>query len=116
MPRLTFSARERRFLELAAATLIPSAATSATGIDVLMNLERMLSHASTHHRRRVVRLVAWSYRVSWLYGGRCMPIQARRSRFISIQRLAHALSSLCLIAFWGDQAARKIVGRPRSPV
>jgi len=115
MARLAFSVCERRFLERVADTLIPARATNATGINVLANIESSLIHASARHRRRVVRLVAWSYRLSWFYGGACMPIHARRSRFIAIQRLAHALSSLCLFAFWGDEAASRIIEQPRRP-
>ncbi len=115
MARLTFSVRERRFLRQVADTLIPAPATNATGIDVLANIESMLSHATAHHRRRVVRLVAWCYLVSRFYGGPCMPIQARRSRVTAIQRLEHALSSLCLLAFWADEASFKVIEPPRRP-
>jgi hypothetical protein len=113
--RLTFSVRERRFLRRVADTLIPARATHATGIDVLANIESILSHATAHHRRRVVRLVAWSYFVSPLYGGPCMPIQARRSRITAIRRLGHAMSSLCLFAFWADEASFTLIEQPRRP-
>lgn len=115
MSRLVFSVRERRFLKQVADTLIPARATDASGIDVLVNIESMLNHASAQHRRRVVRLVTWSYRMSWFYGGPSMPVQARQSRFTAIQRLAHALSSLCLFAFWGDEAAQRVIEQPRKP-
>ena len=98
-----FSGPERRFLEDVARVLMPPAA--GTAIDVVANIEHMLTQASADHRERIVQLVRWSRRASWLYGGSRMPLRARRSRFVLIQKLAHALSALCLVAFWGDDGA-----------
>src|SRR5262245_49526597 len=102
MSRMRLSQRERRFLASAAGTVIPVLATDVTGIDVLANIESMLEHSSADHRWRVVQIVRWSYRASWLYGGVHMPMVARRSRLIPVRRLAHALASICLLAFWDD--------------
>jgi hypothetical protein len=107
-----FSEAERRFLEEVAHVLIPPAAAAGTDIDVVTNIEHMLAQASPDHRERVVQLVRWSRRVSWWYGGTRMPLRARRSRFVVIQKVAHALSALCLVAFWGDEAALKMAERP----
>jgi hypothetical protein len=107
-----FSGPERRFLEEVAGVLIPAAA--GTGIDVVANIEHMLTQASADHRERIVQLVTWSRRVSWLYGGTRMPLRARRSRFVLIQKLAHALSALCLVAFWGDESALGMAERRRA--
>ena len=105
-----FSAAERRFLEEVARVLLPPDA--GTDIDVVVNIEHMLSQASADHRERVVQLVRWSRRLSWVYGGTRMPLRARRSRFVLIQKLAHALSALCLVAFWGDEGALRMAERP----
>ena len=100
---------ERRFLAGVARVLVPRAA--GTEIDVEANHEQMLAQASADQRIRVVHLVRWSRRVSWVYGGTQMPLRARRSRLIAVQKLAHALSSLCLVAFWGDEDARRLLER-----
>src|SRR5213593_1871413 len=105
----SFSEQEQRFLQAVARVLIPASARAATHIDVLANVERTLTQASADYRRKVVRIVKWSRRVSWLYGGSSMPLRARRSRVVLIQKLAHALSALCLVAFWGDDASYKIL-------
>jgi hypothetical protein len=108
----TLSATERRFLEAVIHVVIPPAAIATTDVDALANIENMLAEASADDRANVIRLVRWCRRVSWLYGGARMPLQARRSRLVLMQKLAHALSALCLVAFWGDERALGIVDRP----
>ena len=108
----TLSGTERRFLEAVIHVVIPPRAIATTHVDVLANIENMLAEASADHRANVIRLVQWCRRVSWLYGGARMPLQARRSRLVLVQKLGHALSALCLVAFWGDERALGIADRP----
>lgn len=112
VPMSNFSGAERRFLEDVARVLLPPAAAAGTDIDVVVNIEHMLTQASADHRERVVQLVRWSRRLSWVYGGTRMPLRARRSRFVLIQKLAYALSALCLVAFWGDEGALRMAEQP----
>jgi hypothetical protein len=104
-----FSDEDRRFLNAIARVLIPAPALRDTGIDVLANIEHMLGRASIEHRTQARRIVGWARRISFLYGGEQMPLRARRSRFVVVQKLAHAVSSLCLVAFWADEAALTVI-------
>ena len=108
----TLSGTERRFLEAVIHVVIPPAAIATTHVDALANIENMLAEASADHRANVIRLVQWCRRVSWLYGGARMPLQARRSRLVLVQKLGHALSALCLVAFWGDERALGLADDP----
>jgi hypothetical protein len=112
VPVSILSRPERRFLEEIAHLLIPTIATVGAEIDVVANIEHMLTQASADQRARLIQLVKWSRRVSCLYGGIRMPLRARKSRFVLIQKLAHALSALCLVAFWGDEGALRMAERP----
>ena len=107
-----FSDQDRRFLEAVACVLIPEPVRRDSGIDVLANIEHMLGRASIEHQTRARRIVEWARRISFLYGGGQMPLRARRSRFIVVQKLAHAVSSLCLVAFWADEAALTVIEPP----
>lgn len=94
---------DREFLAKIAGTLIPSDAFKRTGIDVVANIEYLLSRGSAEHRAKIARLLAWSRRVSFLYGGEQVALRARGSRFVLAQKMSRALSALCLVAFWGDE-------------
>jgi hypothetical protein len=111
-PTRGFSDDDRRFLNAVAGVLIPATALRDTGIDVLENIEHMLGRASIEHQIKAQRIVAWARRLSPLYGGERMPLRARQSRFIVVQKLAHAVSSLCLVAFWADEAAFTVIESP----
>lgn len=112
-PRLTFGRGEQEFVRRMAATLIPAEAVARTGIDVLANVEHMLARGSADQRRKVLRLLAWSRRVAFLYGGDGVALGARGSRFELVQKMGKALSSLCLVAFWGDERALALIDAPR---
>lgn len=109
-----FSEGDRRFLEAVASILIPAPARRDSGIDVVANIEHMLGRASIEHQAKARRIVGWARRISFLYGGEQMPLRARRSRFIVVQKLAHAVSSLCLVAFWADEAALTVIEAPEA--
>lgn len=111
-PRLTFGRKEKEFVRRVAATLIPAAALAETGIDVLANVEHMLARGSADQRRKVLRLLAWARRVAFLYGGDRVALGARGSRFELVQKMGKALSSLCLVAFWGDERALALIDLP----
>jgi hypothetical protein len=112
---MTLSKADRRFLAKVSRTLIPPSARDVVDVDVVANIDRMLSRANARHRANVLRLVRWTRRLSIFYGGASMPARAGRSRVISIQRLARALTSLCLVAFWGDEQARTLIDEPGGP-
>lgn len=112
LPRLTLDVKDREFLSRVAATLIPAEALKRTGIDVLANIDHMLERGSADHRRKVLRLLAWARRVSFLYGGERVALNARGSRFELVQKMGKALSSLCLVAFWGDERALALIDSP----
>ena len=114
-PVPVFSAADRRFLRQIGRTLIAATLRDAVDIDIVTNLERMVGRANHGHRTNVRRLVRWSRRLAFLYGGAQMPARAAKSRFLAIQRLARALSSLCLVAFWADDAALVLMERPGPP-
>lgn len=111
-PRLDFGRKEKEFVRRVAATLIPAEALRETGIDVLANVEHMLARGSADQRRKVLRLLAWARRVSFLYGGDRVALGARGSRFELVQKMGKALSSLCLVAFWGDERALALIDLP----
>jgi hypothetical protein len=60
----------------------------------------------------VTRFLAWSQRASILYGGENVALNARGSRFVLVRKMGRTLSSLCLIAFWADERALKLVDNP----
>jgi hypothetical protein len=100
------------FLRRMAYTLIPDQALAATGIDVIANLEHLLKQGSPEHRAKVLRLLTWARRISFIYGGEKVAIRARGSRFVLVQKMAKALSSLCLVAFWADERALRLIDKP----
>ena len=100
---------DRRFIDSVAATLIPATALQNTGINVGQNVDRLLQSGSADHRRKVTRFLAWSQRASILYGGEKVALNARGSRFMLVRKMGRTLSSLCLIAFWADERALKLI-------
>ena len=100
---------DRRFIDAVAATLIPATALATTGINVGENVDHLLSNGSADHRRKVTRFLAWSQRASILYGGEKVALNARGSRFMLMRKMGRTLSSLCLIAFWADERALKLI-------
>jgi hypothetical protein len=108
----TFSSDDRRFLEEAVRVVVPAPALKATGIDVVRNIEHMLGRANADHRARVLRVLHWARRLSFLYGGGALPLRARGSRFFIVRRLARAVSVMCLVAFWGDERTLALIDNP----
>ncbi|HEX4945239.1 MAG TPA: hypothetical protein VFZ34_01075 [Blastocatellia bacterium] len=102
---LALNQNDKEFLGKVARTLIPAEALQQTGIDVAANIEYLLARSSAEHRAKVLRLLVWAKRVSFLYGGEQIAIRARTSRFVLVQKMSKALSALCLVAFWGDERA-----------
>ena len=100
---------DRRFIDAVAATLIPASALQSTGINIGQNVEHLLRSGSADHRRKVTRFLAWSQRASILYGGEKVALNARGSRFMLVRKMGRTLSSLCLIAFWADERALKLI-------
>lgn len=100
---------DRRFIDAVAATLIPAAALQSTGINVGQNIDYLLSKGSADHRQKVTRFLAWTQRASILYGGEKVALNARGSRFMLVRKMGRTLSSLCLIAFWADERALKLI-------
>ena len=100
---------DRQFIDAVAATLIPAAALQSTGINVGQNVNHLLRSGSADHRRKVTRFLAWSQRASILYGGEKVALNARGSRFMLVRKMGRTLSSLCLIAFWADERALKLI-------
>jgi hypothetical protein len=109
---MALSKADRRFLAELSSTLIPTSARAAVNVDVVANIDRMLSRATARHRSNVYRLVRWSRRISMFYGGASMPSRAAGSRLVAVQKLARAISSLCLVAFWADDHARVLIEDP----
>ena len=109
VPGTSMSKDNQQFIDAVAATLIPAAALQSTGINVGENLDHLLRSGSTDHRRKVIRFLAWSQRASILYGGEKVALKARGSRFMLVRKMARTLSSLCLIAFWADERALKLI-------
>ena len=112
--RLNLSQDDKEFLRKVAATLLPAEAIARTKIDVISNIEHLLSRGSADHRAKVLRLISWAQRVSFLYGGEQVAIRGRNSRFKLIRKMSKALSSLCLVAFWGDERALELIPQPSS--
>ncbi|HVI72844.1 MAG TPA: hypothetical protein VM656_15325 [Pyrinomonadaceae bacterium] len=100
---------DQRFIDAVAATLIPATALQNTGINVGQNIDHLLRNGSADHRRKVTRFLAWSQRASILYGGEKVALNARGSRFMLVRKMGRTLSSLCLIAFWADERALKLI-------
>lgn len=107
--RTVLARDDREFLGKVAKTLIPADALRRSGVDVVANIEHLLTRGSAEHRAKVLRLVAWARRVSFLYGGEQVAIRARTSRFVLAQKMSRALSSLCLVAFWGDERTLELI-------
>jgi len=109
-PRL--SPADGQFLRAVTRALVTPAAYDEAHIDVVANLERLIGRANAGNRANVLRLVRWCRRIAFVYGGPVLPARAARSKFVPVQRLARALSSLCLLAFWGDEAAHALIDSP----
>jgi len=100
---------DEQFIDAVAATLVPALALESTGIKVGQNVEHLLQSGSMDHRRKVTRFIAWSQRASILYGGEKVALNARGSRFMLVRKMGRTLSSLCLVAFWADERALKLI-------
>ena len=109
VPAVSLGKNEQRFLDAVAATLIPSMALKSTGINVAENVEHLLRNGSVEHRRKVTRFLTWAQRASILYGDEKVALKARGSRFMLVRKMGRTLSSLCLIAFWADERALKLI-------
>ena len=109
VPSVSLGKDDQRFLDAVAATLIPATVLQSTGINVSQNVEHLLRSGSADHRRKVTRFLAWSQRASILYGGEKVALNARGSRFMLVRKMGRTLSSLCLIAFWADERALKLI-------
>ena len=103
---------DRKFLDRVAATLLPVDALKRTGISVAENVAYLLDQGSAEHRAKVLRFLSWSQRASILYGGDKVALNARGSRFMLVRKMGRTLSSLCLIAFWADERALKLIDEP----
>jgi hypothetical protein len=110
--QINLKSGDQEFLRKVAATLIPPGALSQTGIDVVANIEHLLQRGSAGHRTKIVRLLGWAQRISFLYGGEKIALRARTSRFVLVQKMSKALSTLCLVAFWGDERALRLIEAP----
>jgi hypothetical protein len=109
VPSVSLGKDDQRFLDAVAATLIPATVLQSTGINVSQNVEHLLRSGSADHRRKVTRFLAWSQRASILYGGEKVALNARGSRFMLVRKMGRTLSALCLIAFWADERALKLI-------
>ena len=109
LPKITLGKDEREFIDRVAATLIPTEALRSTGIKVSENVAYLLKQGSAEHRDKVMRFLSWTQRVSFVYGGDKVAINARGSRFTLARKMGRTLSSLCLIAFWADERAMKLI-------
>ena len=109
VPHISLGNDDKRFLDGVAATLIPPTALQNTGINVAENVDHLLRSGSADHRRKVTRFLAWAQRASILYGGERVALNARGSRFMLVRKMGRTLSSLCLIAFWADERALKLI-------
>jgi hypothetical protein len=109
VPPLVLGKEDRQFLERVSATLLPATALTVTGISVADNVNHLLNRGSADHRKKVLRFLAWSQRASILYGGDKVAINSRGSRFMLARKMGRTLSSLCLIAFWADERALKLI-------
>lgn len=111
-PGITLGKDDYDFLRRVAATLIPAEAIDSTSIDVAANVDYLLRQGSAEHRRKVLRFLSWSRRAAILYGDERVAINARGSRFMLVRKMGRTLSSLCLIAFWADERALKLIDTP----
>jgi hypothetical protein len=109
---MPLSKADRRFLNDISRTLIPPSALRAVDIDVAVNVDRMIERATPRHQVNVCRLIRWSRRLSMFYGGASMPRRAAGSRLVPVQKIARAITSLCLVAFWGDDHAHALIQIP----
>lgn len=109
---MALNQNDKEFLRQVAHTLIPAAALQQTGIDIVANIEYLLARSSAEHRAKVLRLLSWAKRISFLYGGEQVALRARSSRFVLAQKMSKALSALCLVAFWGDERALPLLHSP----
>ena len=100
------------FLRAVSATLFPPPVLPDSGIDIVANVERLLSRTRYEHRVKVLQLVTWARRISFLYGGEQIAIRSRTSRFVLVRKMGKALSSLCHVAFWGDPRALRYIDTP----
>src|SRR5262245_16567596 len=91
MPKSSLAKDDRRFIDAVAATLIPATALQRTGINVGQNVDYLLRSGSVDHRRKVTRFLAWSQRVSILYGGEKVALNARGSRFMLLRKMGRTL-------------------------
>jgi hypothetical protein len=107
--KISLAKDDQRFIDAVAATLIPATVLQSTGINVGQNVDHLLRNGSADHRRKVTRFLAWSQRASILYGGEKVALNARGSRFMLVRKMGRTLSSLCLIAFWADERALKLI-------
>ena len=112
VPHLSLGNDDQQFLDAVAATLIPATALQSTGINVAENVDHLLRSGSADHRRKVTRFLAWAQRASILYGREKVALNARGSRFMLVRKMGRTLSSLCLIAFWADERALKLINDP----
>jgi len=112
VPNISLGNDDHRFLDGVAATLIPAMALQSTGINVAENVDHLLRSGSADHRKKVTRFLAWAQRASILYGGERVALNARGSRFMLVRKMGRTLSSLCLIAFWADERALKLIDDP----
>lgn len=110
--RLPLDRDDHDFLRRVAATLIPGEAFASTGVDVVANIEHLLKQGSAEHRQKVLRFIVWARRISFFYGGDRVAIRAQGSRFVLVRKMGKALASLCLIAFWIDDRALRLIQIP----
>ena len=113
VPRLEIDTDLRKFVGQMAGRLFPEHAVSRTGIDIVANIDRLLAQGTASHREKVVRLLVWARRISFLYGGPDIVVRARGSRFVLMQKMSKALAAICLVAFWGDERALALIDLPR---
>src|SRR5262245_31367356 len=99
--RLALDVGDREFLRKVAATLIPSEALSRTGIDVIANVEHLLQRGGAEHRVKILRLLTWSRRVSFIYGGENVARGARNSRLVLARKMSKAVSAALRVSVGG---------------
>ena len=114
LPGFELKLDDRKFLDRVAATLLPSDALKSTGISVAENVAYLLDQGSAEHRAKVLRFLSWSQRAAIFYGGDKVALNARGSRFMLVRKMGRTLSSLCLIAFWADERALKLISEPEA--
>ncbi|MEK6282211.1 MAG: hypothetical protein AABN95_17780 [Acidobacteriota bacterium] len=110
-PGISLDKDDNQFLQKVAATLLPALALQSTGINVAENVEHLLRNGSAEHRKKVMRFLTWSQRASVLYGGEKVALNARGSRYVLVRKMGRTLSSLCLVAFWADERALKLINQ-----